>query len=85
MNLTAGPWEVDVLRDRFHKVATQYYACTHSCPPPTPVYPPIKVSGAVRLTDLIDQASFYYRTYIALASSLAEMDLERRLLQVSDE
>ena len=41
-----------------------------------------KVGGAARLADRLDQVSFYYRSYVALASVLAEMDLENRLLQV---
>lgn len=39
-----------------------------------------KIGGAVRSTQLVYNASYYYKIYIAAASVLAEMDLERSLL-----
>jgi hypothetical protein len=39
-----------------------------------------KVGGSVRHTNFVYNASYYYKVYIAAASVLAEMDLERSLL-----
>lgn len=41
-----------------------------------------KIGGSVRSTSLIANASYYYKVYIAIASVLAEMDLESNLLMV---
>jgi hypothetical protein len=43
-----------------------------------------KVGGSVRATELVANASYYYKNYIAVASVLAEMDLEERLLSAND-
>ena len=42
-----------------------------------------KVAGAVRATNLVYNASYWYKNYIAAASVLAEMELEHSLLTVS--
>ncbi|KAG1658655.1 hypothetical protein FOA52_007861 [Chlamydomonas sp. UWO 241] len=39
-----------------------------------------KIGGAVRATDIVNNAAYYVKVYIAGASVLAEMDLEERLL-----
>ena len=44
-----------------------------------------KVGGAVRATALVANASYWYRNYIAVASVLAEMELEQSLLTVGGE
>ena len=41
-----------------------------------------KVAGSVRSTQLVKNASYYVKQYVAVASVLAEMDLEERLLTV---
>lgn len=41
-----------------------------------------KVAGSVRSTQLVMNASYYVKQYVAVASVLAEMDLEERLLTV---
>lgn len=43
-----------------------------------------KVGGAVRATNLVSNASYWYKNYIAAASVLAEMDLEQSLLNVGE-
>jgi hypothetical protein len=43
-----------------------------------------KIGGSVRATSMVTNASYYYRNYIAVASTLAEMRLEENLLYVSD-